>query len=275
MPIPDSDILTDEGLKAIAAALEKDKDIHKWEVERVLFHFAYSVDPRLWFLQSHIFDLCHLLGIQQGPVLNAFLNLQGRVLIPEFPVTRPRTCLSGKTIENTFCYRMERSERERYSAGLANLRQQTDQAALPTQPTITEVLPMSVVEKTRPYVERVILEANGCYENGWFNACAVMIRRFVETLIIEVYDKAGKADDIKGRDGNFLMLSGLVDHVLADSSLHLGRETKRGLPLIKSLGDRSAHNRYFIAKKEDIDKVVPDLRVVADEFLSLADLKRP
>jgi hypothetical protein len=53
MAIPDSDILTDDGLKAIAATLERDKAIHKWEPERVLVHFAYTVDPRLWFRQSH------------------------------------------------------------------------------------------------------------------------------------------------------------------------------------------------------------------------------
>jgi hypothetical protein len=47
----------------------------------------------------------------------------------------------------------------------------------------------------------------------------------------------------------------------------------RNLFVIKSLGDRSAHNRHFLAKKEDIAKVTHDLRVVVDELLNLAGLK--
>ncbi|MEH2141633.1 hypothetical protein [Nostoc sp.] len=57
------------------------------------------------------------------------------------------------------------------------------------------------------------------------------------------------------------------------NSWNLGRETKQALPLIKNLGDRSAHSRRFLAKKQDIDKIVPGLRVVVDELLHLGGLK--
>lgn len=140
-------------------------------------------------------------------------------------------------------------------------------------PATENVLPMSVVKGTRGYIEKVVMQANGTYEHQWYDACSVMIRRVVETLIIEVYEAKKKAHDIKGSDDNYLMLGHLVDRVLAESSFHLGRETKRGLPLIKSLGDRSAHTRHFLAKREDIDKVTHDLRVVVEELLNLARLK--
>ncbi len=70
-----------------------------------------------------------------------------------------------------------------------------------------------------------------------------------------------------------MMLRYLIDQILSSNSWNLGRETKQALPLIKSFGNRSAHNRRFIAKKQDIDKIVPGLRVVADEMLHLAGLK--
>lgn len=140
-------------------------------------------------------------------------------------------------------------------------------------PTSEQVLPVSVVAGTRGYIEKVVLQANGCYEHQWFDACSVMIRRLVETLIIEVYETVGRPRDIKDSSGNFLMLSGLVDRIMADSQIHLGRETKRGLPKIKSLGDRAAHNRHFIAKQPDIDKVTDDLRVIVDEFVARAKLR--
>lgn len=149
-----------------------------------------------------------------------------------------------------------------------------DSVAADPVPTSEHVLSMAVVAGTRRYIEQVVVEANGCYEHQWYNGCSVMIRRLVETLIIELYEHEGRAGDIKGADGNFYMLGKLVEILLADAAFNLGRETKAGLPLLKSLGDRAAHNRYFLAKKPDIDEVVPKLRVVAEELILRAKLKK-
>lgn len=140
-------------------------------------------------------------------------------------------------------------------------------------PETEQVLPMAVVEGIRGYIKKVVLQANGCYEHQWYDACAVMIRRLVETLIIEVYEKHKKEVEIQDRDGNYLMLSHLVDKILTDKTWNLGRETKPALPQLRSLGDRSAHNRHYLAKKGDIDKVLHGLRVVVDDLLHKAGLK--
>lgn len=140
-------------------------------------------------------------------------------------------------------------------------------------PETEQVLPMAVVEGTRGYVERIVLQANGCYEHEWYDACAVMIRRLVETLIIEVYEKHKKEAEIQDQDGNYLMLSHLVGKILADKTWNLGRETKAALPQLKNLGDRSAHSRRYLAKKGDIDKVLNGLRATVDELLHLARIK--
>ncbi|HEX8424197.1 MAG TPA: DUF4145 domain-containing protein [Pyrinomonadaceae bacterium] len=140
-------------------------------------------------------------------------------------------------------------------------------------PLTEQVLPLSVVEGTRPYLERIITQANGCYEHQWYDACSVMIRKFVEILIIEVYEAHGKAGEIKDGGGDFLMLRDLVTRILAQSHWNLSRETKRELPNIKKLGDRSAHNRRYVATKQDVDGVLSGLRVIADDLLHLANLK--
>jgi hypothetical protein len=140
-------------------------------------------------------------------------------------------------------------------------------------PATEQVLPLSVVEGTRrQYLVQVVTQANGCYEHQWYDACSVMIRRLVETLIIEVYEAKGDADEIK-KDGDFLLLNGLIDHILKKTAWGLQRETKTTLPLLKSLGDRSAHSRRYLAKKQDIDKVTHGLRVVAEDLILLAGLK--
>ena len=140
-------------------------------------------------------------------------------------------------------------------------------------PNTEQVLPLDVVRPTRrKYIERVVVQANGSYEHHWLDACCVMIRRLVETVIIELYEARGREGEIKNGSGEFFMLSGLVDAVLADKSWNLGREVKKALPEIKSLGDRSAHSRRFNATKQDVDRVIPGLRVVVEELLHLAGM---
>lgn len=100
-----------------------------------------------------------------------------------------------------------------------------------------------------------------------------MIRRIVETLIIEVYEAAGRSQDIKDANGEFKMLRDLVTTILADSAFNLGRDVKKSLPLLKELGDRSAHKRRYNATQQDIENVLSGFRVTVEELLHLAKLK--
>lgn len=151
--------------------------------------------------------------------------------------------------------------------------------ALPSPtPTSESILPLAVVRtarvgQTRSYLEKILMQANGCYERQWYDACAVMVRRLVETLIIELYESKGRDTEIKNSVGDFLMLRDLVKKVVSDTSFNLCRESKRVLPLVKDCGDRSAHNRRYTATRADLDGVIPGLRVLADDLLHLAGLK--
>jgi len=136
-----------------------------------------------------------------------------------------------------------------------------------------QVIPFSVVRGTRGYLERIANQVNGSYEHGWFDACAVMNRRLVETLIIEAFEHNHIAHKIKDAAGNFLPLSDLITLTLEEHTWNLARDTKRGLRRLKSLGDLSAHSRRYIAHRQDIDKVIDDLRVVIQEMIFLAGLQ--
>jgi len=97
-----------------------------------------------------------------------------------------------------------------------------------------------------------------------------MCRRLVETLIIESYEVAGKEASIRDNDGNFFMLARLVSGLEAKKDLSLSRNALSGVKQFKSLGDLSAHNRRFNARKTDIDAIAGPLRVACEEFLHLA-----
>ncbi len=137
----------------------------------------------------------------------------------------------------------------------------------------SSVLPMELFTDTRGYIERVVEQINQSYEVELWDCSAVMSRRLLETLIIETYEKAGRANEIKGSDGNFMMLNGLLAVLEQDSSVHLGRNASKGLKDFKRLGDLSAHSRRFNAGRDDIDRVRDGLRVAAEELVHLAGFR--
>lgn len=66
------------------------------------------------------------------------------------------------------------------------------------QPILGEVLPVSnqelgylpqdVWKETRDYIERVCVQLNGCFQFQFYDGAAVLMRRLIETLIIESYE---------------------------------------------------------------------------------------
>ncbi|MER9727664.1 DUF4145 domain-containing protein [Mesorhizobium sp. LNJC405B00] len=136
------------------------------------------------------------------------------------------------------------------------------------------VVPMSLVRGTRGYIEKVANQINGTYEHGWYDASAVMIRRLLETLIIEAFEAHKIADRIKGPSGDFLFLRDMIEKALKEQTWNLGRNCKAALPRLKDVGDKSAHSRRFIAQVSDVQQLLPEIRVVVQELLFLAALSK-
>jgi hypothetical protein len=101
-----------------------------------------------------------------------------------------------------------------------------------------------------------------------------MCRRLAETLIIEAYEAKGREAELKGPDGNFLMFAGMLEVVENDKNLGIGRISLKGLKDFKRLGDLSAHNRRYNARRDDLDRVRDGLRVAAEELLNIAGLHK-
>jgi hypothetical protein len=145
-----------------------------------------------------------------------------------------------------------------------------------TEPSTAEtqdLFPLSILsEAGRGYLVTVGRQMNGCFRAGWFDSCAVMMRRLVEIAIIEAFEAKGIAHKITGADGNYVQLSDLITHALAEQSWTLSRNAKKYLPQLRDLGHQSAHGRYYTARPEDLERVRPGCRVVIEEFLHHAGL---
>jgi hypothetical protein len=124
----------------------------------------------------------------------------------------------------------------------------------------------------RSYIAAIGRQMNGCYASGWRDACAVMMRRLLEIVIIEAFEKKGVAHKIKDASDNYYHLSKLIDLALSEPALPLSRNTKKALPSLRDVGHLSAHGRYFLAAPEDVEKMRNDCRVVLEEFLHHAGL---
>lgn len=145
-----------------------------------------------------------------------------------------------------------------------------------THPSIDQdlgYLPRDVWKDTRGYIEKVCIQLNGCFQFEFYDAASVMLRRLIETLIIECYEHLKRENEIQ-KDGSYLMLKDLVNRANDKSGLSLGRDSAKALSAVKELGDRSAHTRKYNAVQADLEKVQSLVRVSVDEMISLANLRK-
>jgi hypothetical protein len=137
-------------------------------------------------------------------------------------------------------------------------------------------LPDAVWIGTRKYIESVCKQLNGCFRSCYYDAASVMLRRLMETLIIEAYEHLKRESEIKDTDGNYYMLRHLVDRASGrppHSGLNLGRDAKKNLDDVKALGDKSAHNRRFSAHAPDLNNIQGGVRTATQELIQIANLR--
>jgi hypothetical protein len=150
----------------------------------------------------------------------------------------------------------------------------------PTMDHASGYLPEPIWKNTRSYIEAVCSELNGSFHHAYYNAAAVMLRRLLETLIIEAYEHLNRETEIKDGGGNYLMLSDLAERVCGENGhkgINLGRDSKKALKDVRQVGNWSAHVRRFIANANDLTKFQAGMRLLVQELIQIADLvkKKP
>ena len=160
-------------------------------------------------------------------------------------------------------------------------RRESEEIALTIQQDVVmntpsdNLFPLEIFYNTRLYLERTAKEVLLCYDMHLYNACLVMVRRLLESLIIEIFEFYKVQSRIKDKRGNFKFCGDLIDELLAEKDLWtIGRNATKALPAIKSLGDMCAHNRRFNACKADVDKNKDGLRIILEELVHLGQYER-
>jgi len=144
---------------------------------------------------------------------------------------------------------------------------------IPTLPSSvqSDLFPIALFDNTRGYLKIIANQSLASYNNGIYDGSSVLIRKLIEILIIECFERYSIENKIKKPDGTFFYLSDLITEFLKEPKWNIGRNAKRGLPNIKKIGDQSAHNRRYIARKSDLDVIKDDLRIVIEELIHIID----
>jgi hypothetical protein len=135
------------------------------------------------------------------------------------------------------------------------------------------LLPSDWVTGTRRYLEKLVIQINGSYQYGFFDACAVLARRLMESLIIEIYICQKRHSDIQA-NGIFLGLEALIGIISSDTNVPLSRSIPATMRLVKDLGDVAAHDRTYLSRKDDIDDLKQRYRRMIAELLRLSGIVR-
>jgi hypothetical protein len=147
----------------------------------------------------------------------------------------------------------------------------------PAMDHATGYLPDAVWRNTRGYIEAVCRQLNGCFKSAYYDAAAVMLRRLLETLIVESYEHLHRESEIRDGSGNYFMLKDLVDRACGDkghTGLNLGRASKTALKDAREIGNWSAHSRRYNAVAIDLTNIQKGVRVLVQELAQIANLKK-
>lgn len=159
-------------------------------------------------------------------------------------------------------YSLTRQEKERLAKELS----------MPVEiPVSNEFIDISIVQSTPFYIAGITKQMAQCYECGLYDATLVLMRKLIETLIIETFERFGIDDSIKDANGDFLFLKNLIPQYLNSQKWNASRNLAQNIQKIKRYGDLSAHNRRFQAKKSDIDDFRFELRQVIQEMVFTID----
>lgn len=136
-----------------------------------------------------------------------------------------------------------------------------------------ELLPLDILDTAPYYIKLTAKQMNQCFECCLYDAVLVVMRKLIETLIIECFERYGVDNNIKDDKGNFLFLSELIPRFVAADKWNVSRNLEAYIKTVKKYGDLSAHNRRFLAKRSDMNIFKFEMRQVVQEIIMIIDYK--
>lgn len=124
----------------------------------------------------------------------------------------------------------------------------------------------------RGYLDRLIKQINHTYSHNCFDACAVLMRRLFEILLVLTYQNAGIEDAISNPDRTHLMLEAIVKDAVQNKALGIPARISKNFDAFREVGNNSAHSITYTAGQKDITDIQRDYRVMMEDLYNRAGL---
>ena len=124
----------------------------------------------------------------------------------------------------------------------------------------------------RHFIDKLIKQINFTYGNNCFDACAVLMRRLFEVLLVLAYQNTGNESAILKPDGTHLMLEGIVKDAIQNKSLGIPVRISKRFDAFREVGNNSAHSITYTTGQKDITDIQRDYRIMMDDLYNRAGL---
>ena len=130
-------------------------------------------------------------------------------------------------------------------------------------------------ENTRGFISKLAIQINISYDQKIADACAVLMRRMIEILLILSYRAQSRENEIKepGSD-QFKNLTSIVNYTISNKVLNIQKDTAEVLHDFRELGNFSAHGIQYNCRIEEISKIKRSYRFAVEDLLYTAQIKK-
>ncbi len=135
------------------------------------------------------------------------------------------------------------------------------------------VIPTGLFENTRPYLETLVIQINGTYQGGFYDACAVMCRRLLECLLLLAFERAEKGEVIRDASGQYRAIADIIGLACSNRHIKLTRGSGAVMGKIEYVGDLAARHPTYTTRQKDIDEQRLGFQRVVSELVDLAEIK--
>jgi hypothetical protein len=137
----------------------------------------------------------------------------------------------------------------------------------------SHIIPTGLFEDTRPHLESLVIQINGTYQSGFYDACAVMCRRLLECLLLLAFERAAKGQVIRDASGEYRSFADIIGLAASNRHLKLARGAGAIMGKIDYVGDLAAHHPTYTTRQKDIDEQRLGFARVIAELVQLAEIK--
>lgn len=136
-----------------------------------------------------------------------------------------------------------------------------------------ELLDEKLFSGKRTYLDKLISQVNNTYKNHCYDACAVLLRRIFEIMLIHMFENNKLESSIRDNNGDYKMLNNIVEKTVENKTiLGLSRGVKEDYEKIRNLGNYAAHRIHYNTRDTDIDDIRQIYRVRLEELYHKAGL---